>query len=35
MSDKIYTPCNPDAQEGVKKVMKYLSDITYHMEVTI
>lgn len=34
MSDKIYTPCNPDAQEGVKNVMKYLSDITYHKVVT-
>lgn len=34
MSDKIYIPCNPDAQEGVKNVMKYLSDITYHKVVT-
>lgn len=34
MSDKIYTPCNPNAQEGVKNVMKYLSDITYHKVVT-
>lgn len=34
MSDKIYTPCNPDAQEGVNNVMKYLSDITYHKVVT-
>lgn len=29
MSDKLYTPSNPNAQECVKNVMKYLSDITY------
>lgn len=34
MSDKIYTPCNPNAQECVKRVMKYLSDITYDKIVT-
>ena len=28
MSNKIFTPCNPNAQECVKNVMKYLSDIT-------
>lgn len=29
MSDKLYTPVNPNAQECVRNVMKYLSDITY------
>lgn len=28
MSEKIFTPCNPNAQECVKNVMKFLSDIT-------
>ena len=34
MSDKLYTPSNPDAQECVKNVLKYLSDITYEKIVT-
>ena len=34
MSDKNYIPCNPKAQQGVKNVMKYLSDITYKGIVT-
>ncbi|MGN0578825.1 MAG: glycosyl hydrolase [Ruminiclostridium sp.] len=34
MSDKIFTPTNPNAQDCVKKVMKYLSDITYEKIVT-
>ena len=34
MSDKNYIPCNPKAQQGVKNVMKYLSDITYNGIVT-
>lgn len=29
MSDKLYTPSNPNAQQGVRNVLKYLSDITY------
>jgi mannan endo-1,4-beta-mannosidase len=28
VSDKIYTPCNPNAIQAVKNVMKYLSDIS-------
>lgn len=34
MSDKLYTPCNPQAQDCVKNVLKYLSDITYDKIVT-
>ena len=34
MSDKIYNPTNPKAQDGVKRVMKYLSDITYNKIIT-
>ncbi len=34
MSDKIFTPVNPDAQDCVKNVLKYLSDITYRQIVT-
>lgn len=34
MSDRIYTPCNPNAQECVKNVMKYLCDITYNHIIT-
>lgn len=34
MSDKLYTPCNPDAQQCVKDVMQYLSDITYEKLIT-
>lgn len=34
MSDKSYTPSNPNAQECVKNVMKYLADITYDKIVT-
>ncbi len=34
MSDKIYTPQNKNAQQCVKNVMKYLSDITYEKIVT-
>ena len=29
MSDKIFIPVNKNAQDCVKNVMKYLSDITY------
>lgn len=29
MSDKLFTPSNPNAQQGVRNVLKYLSDITY------
>lgn len=29
MREKLYTPINPNAQECVKNVLKYLSDITY------
>lgn len=34
MSDKIFLPANPNAQQGVKNVMKYLSDITYDKVIT-
>ncbi len=34
MSDKLYMPCNPNAQQCVKNVMKYLSDITYEKLIT-
>lgn len=34
MSKKIYTPVNPNAQEGVKSVLKYLSDISGDRIVT-
>ena len=34
MSDKISTPVNPNAQDCVKNVMKYLSDITYKQIIT-
>lgn len=34
MSDKLYTPANPNAQQCVKNVMKYLSDITYNKMIT-
>ena len=34
MSDKIAVPCNARAQECVKNVMQYLSDITYSRIVT-
>ena len=34
MSDKIFTPTNPNAQDCVKRVMKYLSDITYSKIIT-
>ncbi len=34
MSDKIYIPQNENAQQCVKNVMKYLSDITYEKIVT-
>lgn len=34
MSDKLYTPCNPNAQQCVKNVMKYLSDVTYKKLIT-
>ena len=34
MSDKIYIPQNKNAQECVKNVMKYLSDITYEKIIT-
>ena len=34
MSDKLYTPVNKNAHEEVKKVLKYLSDITYEKIVT-
>ena len=34
MSDKLYIPSNPNAQRGVRNVLKYLSDITYEKIVT-
>ncbi len=34
MSDKIFTPQNRNAQQGVRNVMRYLSDITYEKIVT-
>lgn len=34
MSDKIAAPCNEKAQDCVKRVMQYLSDITYHQIIT-
>jgi len=34
MSDKIFTPTNPNAQQYVKNVLKYLSDITYEKIIT-
>lgn len=34
MSDKIYLPQNKKAQQCVKNVMKYLSDITYEKVIT-
>lgn len=34
MSDKIFVPVNPKAQDCVKHVMKYLSDITYKKIIT-
>ena len=34
MSDKLYVPQNKNAQECVKNVMKYLSDITYERVIT-
>lgn len=34
MSDKIYTPADPNAQDCVKNVLKYLSDITYDKIIT-
>ena len=29
MSDKLYTPSNPNAQQGVRNVLKYLSEDVY------
>lgn len=34
MSDKLYAPVNPNAQDCVKNVLKYLSDITYSRLLT-
>lgn len=34
MSDKLFVPQNKNAQDGVKNVMKYLSDITYEKVIT-
>ena len=34
MSDKLFTPQNKNAQDCVKNVMKYLSDITYEKVIT-
>lgn len=34
MSDKIYAPADPNAQDCVKNVLKFLSDITYEKIVT-
>lgn len=34
MSDKIFVPRNKNAQNGVKNVMKFLSDITYEKIIT-
>ena len=34
MSDRIYSPVNPNAQECGKNVLKYLSDISGDMVIT-
>lgn len=34
MSDRLYTPVNPNAQECVKNVLRYLSDISGDMIIT-
>ena len=34
MSDRIYTPVNPNSQECVKNVLKYLSDISFDKVIT-
>jgi mannan endo-1,4-beta-mannosidase len=34
MSDKLYIPQNKNAQQCVKNVMRYLSDITYEKIIT-
>ena len=34
MSEKLYTPVNPNAQEGVKNVLRFLSDISGEKIVT-
>lgn len=34
MSDKLFTPCNKNATQSAKNVLKYLSDITYKQVVT-
>lgn len=34
MSDKLFAPTNINAQQGVKNVLKYLSDITYEKMLT-
>ena len=34
MSDKLFVPQNKNAQDCVKNVMKYLSDITYEKVIT-
>ena len=34
MSNRIYTPVNPNAQECVKNVLKYLSDISFNKVIT-
>ncbi len=34
MSDKLYIPVNANAQEGVRNVLKYLSDISYDRILT-
>lgn len=34
MSDKLYYPCNKNSQDGVKNVLKFMSDITYKKVIT-
>ena len=34
MSDRIYTPVNPNSQECVRSVLKYLSDISFDKVIT-
>ena len=34
MSDKLYTPVDPNAQQCVKNVLKYMSDISYDRIIT-
>ena len=34
MSDRIYTPVNPNSQDCVRNVLKYLSDISFDKVIT-